>query len=558
MAGEPAGPREPEQFSDRGGRGVGTPVRARSSELKLAAELSFREGRARYILQLPYYLAVVGDEEGLHRYADQAFALESDENERHPVYLAYAIALGKLKHPLAQDMFTRAITTRPTGTWAAHEAYTAYLRETRQYQRVLDLLTPAIMKDAGILREFFRSARCEALVGLGRDREAKSECRGDASRSQPPSSVGSTQTRPRSRPGAVTAAVNYPHNNTADDCRSQAGCAYHPNGGAWCYNYLVWNLTEVALNEALGEAPGVLHSVAWTARDRAIRLSAPGCGGFPGANTSCTSGCPWYWNPQACDLQKKYCCVIHASNQFNRTHIPTPNIPLFVLENTRRVVDGELPDPVSGYIPTGASGCVLNACDGTAYCNTAGSSYDAAPLGPLFFYGNYATQYRCRAVQPGVGVGCAIVAAETCGNSTDGSGSDNCFARSSRVRTWTHVGSNLLCGTGCFSYTTEKRINPGGYAYKIPGEAPPFHNPGGKQADVTLGLYSGAPSTVNVRLYTAGGAVLYDFGNVTVSSSTLSVFTFQSTGVVVGAGNQLRIINNGPGVVKLTQVVSYD
>jgi hypothetical protein len=237
-------------------------------ELKRASELSFRDGVVRYEPQLPYYLAITGDEEGLHRYAEQAFALIPEGPKRYPVYLYYANALARLKSPLTDEMFKRAIATRPIGQWAPYEFYVTYLRDSRRYERVLELLTPEILKEAAFLRDIFQAARCESLQVLNRSREAKTECRkSKINHNEHLPSVGSTPERGK---------TDFPHDsNQPDDCRYQSGCLYHPQcpypGYCVCYNAFVWNLAEIALNEAIAEAPGSQDATAWTLRDRAIR-----------------------------------------------------------------------------------------------------------------------------------------------------------------------------------------------------------------------------------------------------------------------------------------------
>ena len=101
-------------------------------------------------------------------------------------------------------------------------------------------------------------------------------------------------------------------------------------------------------------------------------------------------------------------------------------------------------------------------------------------------------------------------------------------------------------------------MDSGGYAYRAPPESPPFNDPGGKHFRLTMALNSGAASTVLVQLYRTSGALLYDFGTKTVSSSTLNTFVYESYLPVSGEAAQLRISNQGPGSVRLTQVVSVD
>lgn len=186
-------------------------------ELKRAAELSFDEGLVRYEGQLPSYLAITGDEEGLHRYAEQAFALLPEGPDRFSVYLYYAHALARLKSPLTDEMFARAIAVRPAGDWSPYEFYLVYLKENKKYETILSLLTPAVLRDAEIMRDFFQRSRCEALRAVGRQSAVKAECSGKAQQ-QRPTSVGATGME----------KTDFPHNSSTDDCRSQAGCLYHP------------------------------------------------------------------------------------------------------------------------------------------------------------------------------------------------------------------------------------------------------------------------------------------------------------------------------------------
>lgn len=501
----------------------------------------------RYQGWLADLFADTGDAETAESFFERALGVASDEGDRYVTHLAFANVMSELgRNTRAEEQFGHAIQARPEGIFEAYELYSVHLMKNKQYDRVLDLLTPDVVESAVILHDFFLGMRCKALTALGRDPNDEADCL-----ALPPQPLEPTAgAQPGSKHGISTRA----HNNNADDCRYQAGCALHPNDPAqyWCYNYLVWNLAEIMKNEAQSEAPGSRASVAWTVRDRATRVSTSACGTFGGATGSCTSLCPWPSNPGACALQKKLCCVEHSSGQFVNTHT---SVTFEEIERARRVVDGHLPDPVSGFIPQGASGCSLNNCDGTAYCNTPGSSFDYAPDGPVFFYGNSATGFRCQGYQPLVSTACAVVAGETCGNSTDGSGSDNCYLRVTRQRTW-NVG-DLTCGTGCTYNGTERTLAVGGYAYKTPTETPRFKTPGGKAFVITAAVASGS-GAMRVRLVNSAGTTIHDFGTVTVSSTTYADFEVRSNVVVASASDSVRVINDGAGQLKVKKIVARD
>lgn len=347
------------------------------------------------------------------------------------------------------------------------------------------------------------------------------------------------------------------HSNASDDCRFQAGCAYHPSDTAhqfWCFKYHTWNMAEVMTAEAQSEPAGSQAAVAWTIRDRYNRQSTPACGAFIGSNLGCTSLCPDPGNTQMCQTQIRSCCTSH-SGQFVINHI----VPSYdMLSRARRVIDGELVDPVSGYVPTGATGCGLNSCDGTAYCSTYGSAYTYAPNGPIYFYGNGNTGFRCWGYQPGIPTACAILASETCGNSTDGTGpqTDNCYLRATRERLWN---SGFTYVSGCTWNGSSLTISGGGSVTRTATDTPPF-NSGGMAVVVNAGLYStGAGTTMRVRVINPSGGVVYDFGTAAVTSTTVSNFELRSTAFIAGSTvNRIWLTNEGATTLTVNSIKMRD
>jgi tetratricopeptide (TPR) repeat protein len=523
-------------------------LREAATHLLRAAELSLGEGRIRYQDAVAELLPRVGAAGEAEAFFENALAVADDEGDLYVTHLAYAGLLAKEGRDESADaQYEAAVERRPDGIYGAYELYSVHLMATGRYQRVLDLLTPDVVANAEILHDFFLGMRCKAARSLGAEPETVPDCR-----ALPPAPVAPTL---GAQPGLVSRLTTRAHSNNSDDCRYQAGCAYHPSDPSQyrCYNYLVWNLAEIMKNETGGESPGSRASVAWTVRDRATRVSTTGCGTFLGANTNCTSVCPWPGNAAACTLQKKLCCVEHYSGQFVDTH--TTSVTFEEVERARRVVDGALPDPVSGYIPQGASGCVLNNCDGTAYCNATGGSLDFAPDGPIFFYGNYVTGNRCYGYQPGINTACAVVANETCGNSTDGSGSDNCYLRATRQRIWTT--SAQSCGTNCTTNGSERTLTASGYLFKTPTETPRFKTPGGKVFVINAAVASGS-TTMRVTLRNSAGTIIYTYAPVTVSLTAYTDIEVRSDAVVSSTVDTVRVTNEGTGSLKVRTITARD
>ncbi|HEX9940507.1 MAG TPA: hypothetical protein VGG03_00710 [Thermoanaerobaculia bacterium] len=551
-----------------GGHGDPSPeaLQRAAKEYLAAAEIGFSHGEVHYEMVIADVLGRTGDKAALDDYFAKVFSLIGDEKERYGAYLSYAQALSRLGDRRAEEYFLKAIDVSPGGL-DPYELYAVYLLETGQPRKVLDLLSPQVLESAVSTRDFFRGLRCRALKQLGHDPKQEADCQ-VTSRPVPPS-VGGAGSVPfvfeaaegQKGDGSLESIFGKAHINNADDCRynTSPGCAYHPadpNFYKICYNFLTWNLAEIIENEAFTEAPGSRVAVAWTVRDRVLRSKNPGgslpaCGGFPGGGGTCTSACPAPNLPETCDIQKRYCCVIH-SGSFVDTH---RSVTFQNIDFAYRVIEGGLPDPVSGYLPQGA-GCSLNSCDGTVYCNTWGGELDFAPEGPIFFYGNRATSYRCLGYQPLVSTACSIVAGETCGDSADGSGSDNCYGRATRQRPWD--GTQLACGAGCTSNGSIKRLISGANLFKTPTETPKFKDPGGKAFLLEAALESGTGASVRVQLLNSAGALLHDFGTLTVGSTTYTSYEFKSSIVILGPGSTVKVINNGPSVILVRKVTAHD
>jgi hypothetical protein len=135
---------------------------------------------------------------------------------------------------------------------------------------------------------------------------------------------------------------------------------------------------------------------------------------------------------------------MHAPNQFNDGHT---SVRLEDIQLAFDMIDSFTPEPTSNFVPTGADDCTREVCDTSLHCSQYGNHYEYAPEGPIYFYGNYATSYTCQGFQPGIPTNCNVVAKETCGNSTDGVGSDNCYGRATRNRKW-YAGPDFL-GSMC-------------------------------------------------------------------------------------------------------------
>lgn len=320
-------------------------ARARAAkEFMLAAELAPKTERARLIALAAEQFAEIKDKEGIVSLAGPIFGSAEDD---YISVLALAKACFRLKMDQAETLIQKALRLRPAGTWEAFELYVEFLFQENRPKDVLDLLTPELGQQ--MPPPFFHGNRCKALERLGRPNEAKGEC----SQAAEPPPVGT--------PALSESDVHLLSHTGSDDCRDVSAsnkCRIHPNdpnppGAKWCWNYLVWNLAELMINEAGGEATGARLTVGWTVRDRALRQSAPVCGQFSGSSGNCTSHCPTSWDPLLCAAQKQYCCVIH-SNQFVDSHRDISWTDLYL---AGELVNGWYADPFSLYIPSGAQTC---------------------------------------------------------------------------------------------------------------------------------------------------------------------------------------------------------
>ena len=564
--------------------------RRAAPEYLRAAEIAFAEGKVRYIRDIADLLGDLGDRDGLNRYLAGALKLTRDQGEQYALLLYGGRALGKAGNESAADLYLRkAIEIRPVGTWEAYELYIAFLFEKRRPQHVLELLSPALEAQNLLPAWYLHNMRCRALTNLGRQDEARTECdkaqetpgrqsplesspavaprKGLVRHSRPQRADGmmaihATETVRGGSSGMLRRGLGQlldsgsllaAHSGT-DDCRTNNGCSQHPEGWKvehqYCYYYFTWNLAELIENEGLTESFGSRAAIGWAVHNRVVRKSTPDCGGFAGANGTCTSICP---DPTYCAYQKSYCCVIH-SGAFVDTH--RSSVSIDNLELAREIIEGYTPEPMSGYIHPGASSCTTGVCDNRLYCFFAGNPENYAPDGPLYFYGNYVNNNVCRGFQTGPGLvdlasSCAVVGDETCGNG----GSDNCYGRATRNRTWNAAPDFV---GGGFTNGLAREMSSGGTISKIPSETPRFKNPGGKEFVVRLRLQVAGSANVRVRLRDAGNLILHDFGTLAVTSTTYEDKVFTSDVVVTGNGYQVQIINEGPGAVYAERVIARD
>jgi tetratricopeptide (TPR) repeat protein len=541
--------------------------RRAADEWLTAAEIAFSEGRVQYGSELAQMLADLGDKAALDRYFQRVFEIlpPGDTGPWYVSYLQYAQALAKLSDERAETYFQKAIAVRPEGVWGAYEGYAQYLLANQKAQRVLELLAPDSPAQRAVPGDYFHYTRCRAFEQIGRKAEASTECQQARELIPPAKRMPSPGGQPGSGPSAQGSRIPFglgllarllgvslaqaAHNNPADDCRTNSGCAYYP-GDPWgiCYYYITWNLAELITNEAGGETYGSRAASGWTVRDRVNRVSTSACGTFGGATGACTSQCP---DPQFCDLQKKYCCVIHAPDQFNDSH--TSMITLDDIHLAYDVIDSHAPEPTSNFVPSGASGCTTGVCNNSLFCSQYGNDYEYAPEGPIFFYGNLATAYKCKGFQPGIPSNCNVVAKETCGDSTDGVGSDNCYGRATRNRTW-NAGPQFTGSAGVTTSGNTKRLPVGAFMYRNDG----FKTPGGKEFRVQARLETAGQANLRVQLKNSSGTVIHDFGVISVTSTTFSNKTFTSAIIVTSAASRVDVKNEGPGVVVAQTVIARD
>lgn len=228
--------------------------------------------------------------------------------------------------------------------------------------------------------------------------------------------------------GAVTAETNnllgkifstpkeFVHTVATDDCRSTtyAQRSVCTSYGKCYYPYLI-NLAEILWNEARGESWGQSDMVGWTVRNRVLQRVS--CDVYVGGITWST--CPNLpcGDPSFCDLSRRYCCAEHGGttsvgsshSQFNDGHVAMADLEdAATIQEAYDIVNGRIPDPSTGFIPPGITGCPSPLyC--SAACTTGANQTSPSPRGPMEYLGyNY-----CAAA-----ASCKWYAKNTCGDIT--------------------------------------------------------------------------------------------------------------------------------------------
>jgi hypothetical protein len=198
-------------------------------------------------------------------------------------------------------------------------------------------------------------------------------------------------------------------------------------------------------------------------------------------------------------------------------------------------------------------------CNNSLSCAQNGSNHNEYALeGPLYFYSNKDFGLRCLGFQPGVNANCSVVAKETCGDTPEGGpprfqyDADNCFGRATRNRTW-DAGPNFINGPGVTTSGNTKRFPPWTWVYRDDQ----FKNPGGKQVVVDAMLETAGQANVRVQLKN-GFDLVYDFGTLSLTSTTVATKKFTSTIVVNAPVTTVVVSNEGPGVVIVNTVKVQD
>lgn len=196
------------------------------------------------------------------------------------------------------------------------------------------------------------------------------------------------------------------HTIYSDDCRVQNQTCYpDPNNPPLCFRAQTINLAEVLYNEAPNETYGARALVGWTVRDRAYQSLS--CDSYPGAQggaltTTCRQTVPCN-DPLFCDSSKRYCCAIHGGTttsgashfQFNDGHVAFSTLYTGgYLQMAVNILNGKIPDPSTGFVPSGVSGCTsTTACDSTLICSSGANTTAADPSGPHEYRGGDSTPY---------------------------------------------------------------------------------------------------------------------------------------------------------------------
>ena len=334
------------------------------------------------------------------------------------LYLAlvdYGDGLAALADERAWEHFEQAITLRPQNNIEAINRYAKRLLERDRAREALDLLESRLNRDERIRRVKPAYLRKEAMTRLGLDTSSADE------------EIEEIDRRLNQGTGAMTAETakivadifsdpeKFVHNVATDDCRSTtyAQRAVCTSYGQCYYPYLV-NLAEILWNEARGESWGQSDMVGWTVRNRALQRVS--CDAYPGGTTSttCLTALPC-GDPNNCDLSKWYCCSEHGGTttvgathyQFNDTHVAMADLEdAATITEAYDIINGRIPDPSTGFIPPGISGCPSPLyC--SAACTTGANQLSPSPSGPM----EYRAYDYCAAA-----ASCKWYAKNTCGD----------------------------------------------------------------------------------------------------------------------------------------------
>lgn len=411
-----------------------------------ASEIALSQGRIRYTRELSTAIAQAGSGNSSTQSAqvkqlDRVFGplIEAGPGlAAKEFYLAlvdYADGLAALGDERAWEHFEQALDLRSQNNIEAINRYAKRLLERGQAREALDALESRLSRDERIRRVLPAYLRKEALTRLGLDTSSADE------------EIEEIDRRGNQGAGSVTAGAaklaseifstpeEFVHTVATDDCRSttyaqRTVCTSYGK----CYPPYLVNLAEILWNEARGESWGQSDMVGWTVRNRALQRVS--CDAYPGGTTSttCRSTLPCGdANSSFCDLSKWYCCSEHGGTttvgashvQFNDNHVAMIDLEnAATLQEAYDIINGRIPDPSTGYIPPGITGCPSPLyC--SAACTTGANQYNPSPQGPMEYRGyNY-----CAAAQT-----CKWYAKNTCGDlptptscTTGGGAGDNYF-----------------------------------------------------------------------------------------------------------------------------------
>jgi hypothetical protein len=197
------------------------------------------------------------------------------------------------------------------------------------------------------------------------------------------------------------------HNINSDDCRTQNQTCYpDPGNPGACFRAQTINLAEILYNEARSEDWGAKATVGWTVRDRAYQGLS--CDAYPGAEggaltTTCRQTVPCN-DPLFCNDSKRYCCVMHGGTttfgasqyQFNDGHVDFNTLYNGgFLYLAVYILNGWVPDPSTGFVPPGVTGCGSTTnCTSSSllFCSSGANVTNPDPQGPM--------EYRSQVYQP--------------------------------------------------------------------------------------------------------------------------------------------------------------